>query len=162
MKKSISVIKVLSTLGLVLAAGAAGAQSWKINCTNTGASAPEPLGDREKHSLMVKLATCIEVGGPMDGAVVTQGVIWEHDAAGSKALSGDSVARKPGATAAYRVTEGTLAWVMREGKIAGWTAAGKAMYTLAVGTGAQYAGKSFSWKSWPTGPNTYVTEMTLD
>lgn len=162
MKMSIPAIKVLATLGLVLAAGAAGAQTWKINCTSSGGNAPEPLGDREKHSIMVLTATCIEVGGPMDGAVVTQGVIWEYDANGSKVLSGDSVARKPGATTAYRVTEGTLAWVMRDGKPAGWTAVGKAVYTLAVGTGIERAGKSFSWTSRPTGPRTYVTEMTID
>ncbi len=163
MKKSIPVIKILATLGLVLAAGAAGAESWKLNCTNAGPNMPEPLRDRERHSIMVQTATCIHEGGAaLDGAVSTQGVIWEHDASGARLLSGDAVGRKPGATTAVRITEGTLAWVVKDGKVVGWNATGKGVFTLAADGAAALAGKSFSWTSRPTGPRTYVSDVTVD
>ena len=163
MKTSISVIKIMATVGLVLAASAAGAESWKLNCTNAGPNIPEPLRDRDKHSIMVQTATCIHEGGAaMDGAVSTQGVIWEHDANGSKLLSGDAVGRKPGATTAVRITEGTLTCVTKDGKVVGWTASGKGVFTLVVGGATELAGKSFSWTSRPTGPRTYVSDVTMD
>ena len=162
MKTSPSVIKILTISALMLAAGAAGAQSWSMNCTNIGANAPEPLGDREKHSIHVQAATCTHDGGPFKGAVTTQGVIWEHDATGSNLLAGDGVARRPGLTIAFRVTEGVLTWVMKDGKPAGWNAHGKGVYILAAGDAAEFKGKAFSWTSRPTGARTYVTDLTVD
>lgn len=162
MKKSIPLIKILATFGLVLAASAAGAQSWQMICTNAGANASEPLGDRDKHSIHVQAATCTHETGPFSGAITTQGVIWEHDATGSRLLSGDGVGRKPGLTIAFRVTEGALTWVMKDGKPAGWNAQGKGVYILAAGEASEFKGKTFSWTSHPTGARTYVTEVKVD
>ena len=123
----------------------------------------EPLKDREGHRVSAQTAGCIhEGGGAIDGAVSTQGVIWEMDANGGKLLSGDGVSRKLGVISVVKITEGTLAWVMKDGKVVGWTAEGKAVFTLAVDGAAELAGKSFSWKSRPTGPRSYVSEMTMD
>lgn len=161
-KKNIPGIKDLAVFGLALAAGLVQAETWKINCMNAGANLPEALGDREGHAIHAQTSTCVIEGGPMDGAIQTQGVIWEHDKTGSRLLSGHSIARKPGATTAIKISDGTLAFVMKDGKPAGWTASGKAMYSLAAGSAAALAGKTFGWISRPTGPRTYVIEVTID
>jgi len=98
----------------------------------------------------------------MDRAVVTQGAIWETESSEAKMLSSDGVARKPGATAAYPNTSGTLTCMMQDGKRVGYTAMGKGVYTMATGSGASLAGKSYSWVVRPTGPRSYTVDVTVD
>jgi hypothetical protein len=159
--------RIAGTAALTVAAmcGNAYAQAVmpsKSMCANAGANGMEPVGDREGHAVQVSHGTCRLVGGPLDGAVMATNTIWEHDKGAAKALSGDGVIRKPGAMAAYRLSSGTFAFVMKDGKVAGWTASGKAMYTMATGTAAALAGKSFSWTAQPTGASEYVIESVLD
>jgi len=101
-------------------------------------------------------------GGPLDGSVVTQNTLWDNDRGTVTILSADGVARKVGGTAVYKVTAGTLTYVMQDGKPVGWTAAGKGAYTLATGNMAALAGKSYSWTARSTSPRTYSIESTLD
>ena len=155
---------LVTALGLALAASAAFGQSWKAHCTNIGASNPEPLGDRDGHAISVANSVCTIEGGPWDGGVSTQSVIWEvdRDKGTFTLLSGEGVTRKPGGTAVYRNTGGTLTVAMKDGKPAGWTAAGSSVMTMAVGEGASMKGKAISWTGRATGPRTYVIESKVD
>lgn len=155
---------LMTALGLALAAGAAFGQTWKTHCTSIGPGTPEPLGDREGHGLSVASSVCTVEGGPLNGGITTQQVIWEgdRDKGASTLLSGDGVTRKPGTTAAFRNTAGTLTWVMKDGKPAGWTASGTGVMTMAVGEAASMKGKSISWIGKATGPRTYVIESKVD
>ena len=147
---------------LLAAAAPAAAQSYKVDCLATGNNAPEPLGDREGHAIQVSTATCRVVGGPMDGAVVTQHAVWEIDKGTFTAVSGDNVARKPGALTVTQTTAGTLTLRMESGRPAGWTATGKGVFLFATGTAAPLAGKTYSWSGRSTGPRDYVLEVNLD
>jgi hypothetical protein len=149
-------------VSLALTAGNALAQVSKYNCTNNGPNLPEPLGDREGHFLLVAAGSCVIEGGVLDGTVVSQNTIWDNDKGVVTILSADGVARKPGSVAVYKVTGGTLSYIMQDGKPAGWTASGKGVYTLAVGGAAALAGKSYSWTARATGPRTYSIESKLD
>lgn len=155
---------LMTALSLALATGVAIGQTWKAHCINTGPGAFEALGDREGHGISVVSAVCTIEGGPLDGGVSTQSVIWEGDRAKGTTmlLSGEGVTRKPGATAVFRNTGGTLTTVMKDGKPAGWTASGTSVMALAAGEAAPLNGKSISWTAKATGPRTYVIENKLD
>ena len=155
---------LLATLGLALAAGTAMGQTWKANCTNIGASNPEPLGDRDGHAISVANSVCTIEGGPWHGGVSTQSVIWEmdRDKGVSTLLSGDGVTRKPGSLSAYRNTSGTLTPVMKDGKPAGWTASGRSVINVASGEAASLAGKAVSWTARATGPRSFTIESKVD
>lgn len=150
--------------GLTLATGVVVGQTWKAHCINTGPAVFEALGDREGHGISVVNAVCTIEGGPLDGGVSTQSVIWEGDRAKgtSTLLGGEGVTRKPGTTAVYRNTAGTLTTVMKDGKPAGWTASGTSLMAIAAGEAAPMNGKSISWTAKATGPRTYVIENKLD
>lgn len=147
---------------LALAAGGAAAQPHTASCINSGSSAVEPLDGASGHALQVVTLTCVHSGGAVDGAVSTLEAIWEVDMASSKLVSAHAVARKPGALAAYRITEGVLQPVMKQGKPAGWTATGKGVYLVGSGTAAALSGRSFSWMARLTGPRLYAMDFRLD
>jgi hypothetical protein len=155
---------LITAVGLALAAGAASGQTWKANCTNVGASNPEPLGDRDGHAISVADSVCTIEGGPFHGGVSTQSVIWEvdRDKGVFTLLSGDGVTRKPGAMGVYRNTAGTLTFVMKDGKPAGWTITGSSVIAMAAGEAASMKGKTVSWTGRATGPRTYVIESKVD
>jgi hypothetical protein len=153
---------VLTALGLALATSVVFGQTWKTHCTSIGPGGPEPLGDREGHGLVVASSVCTVEGGPLNGGITTQQVIWEGDKGTATLLSGDGVTRKPGTIAAYRNTGGTLTTVMKDGKPAGWTTSGTSVITMAVGEAASMKGKSVSWTGKATGPRTYVIDSKLD
>lgn len=152
-------------LSLTLAGSAAMAQSGtssKSLCISTGAAAMEPVGDREGHTLQNSLGTCRVEGAAFDGAVVTVYATWEQDKMTGTLLSGDGILRKPGALAAYRQLTGQRSLVVQDGKVVGWTATGKSVFTLAAGTFSAYAGKTFSWTAKSTAPNQFVIDSTID
>jgi hypothetical protein len=152
---------LLLAFGLALGAGGAFGQSWKTSCTNSGAGGPEPLGS-DGRALSVASATCIADGGPMNGGVVTQNAIWEFDKGTGTVLSADGVVRKPGSTAAYKLTAGTINTLMQDGKPVGWTGSGTGVYTTGAGDGASLKGKTFSWTGKATGPRTYIIESKME
>lgn len=131
-------------------------------CTLVGTAAPEPAGDREGHAIQVASATCTIVGGALDGSVVTQYALWDMDGPTANLTSGYGVIRKAGGVAAYQTTSGTRTLVMKDGKVVGWTASGKGRYTLATGSAAAAAGKSFSWTAKLTGLNRYSIDVVTD
>jgi hypothetical protein len=135
----------------------------KFSCQTVGGSnTPEPLGDREGHGITVTTASCRIVGGVLDGSLLTAQEIWEWDGTNAKMLLESGVFRKPGPIATYELTEGKLALTMTDGKVTGFTASGKGRYPTATGTAASVAGKSWTWKSWPSGAGQWAGEATLD
>lgn len=154
----------LAALCMAATSGPVGAQSVtvRVQCTNHGPNLIEPLADREGQSLQAAEATCVVQGGPMDGGVETQHILWHYNKASGQVLSGHAVARKPGALGTSTITQGALSFQMVDGKVTGWTASGKGRQTLAAGTGSALGGKSFGWTASPTGPRSYVVQVTYE
>lgn len=119
------------------------------------------MGDRQGHAIQVSSSTCMHEGDVLDGAILTQNTIWEVDKTGALVAS-NGVARKPGGMAVYQVKVGSVTYLTKDGKPAGWTGAGKGVYTLASGSAASLSGKTFTWTGHSTGPRTYVVESKLD
>jgi hypothetical protein len=135
----------------------------KFSCQAVGGSGvPEPLGDRQGHNITVLTASCRNVGGVLDGSLTTAQEIWEWDGTNAKMLLESGVIRKPGAIATFELTEGKLALTMTDGKVTGFTASGKGRWPTATGTAASLAGKSWTFKSWPTGAGEWEGEITPD
>jgi hypothetical protein len=122
-----------------------------LTCQNIGAVAPEPLGDREGHAILIGPYSCRIDSGPMSGGVLTGAATWEWDGPNAVLLVASGVERKPGATAVYLETEGKFALTMADGKITGWTASGRGKYPVATGSAASLAGKSYTFDAKPTG-----------
>jgi hypothetical protein len=159
--------RILATsvaLVLMTGTGLALSQTSTLTCVSVGPNIPEPLGDRDGHAVQVSVGACTAEGGLLDGMVMTQDTIWETELSKGtfNLLSGHGIGRKPGATTAYRNTNGVLTIILKDGKPAGWTVAGKATYTLATGSAAGLAGKNFSFTGYATGPRSYVLESKLD
>jgi hypothetical protein len=136
--------------------------SYRAVCTNHGANWNEPVGDRDGHSLQVGDATCAIQGGPMDGAVATQQVLWEYDKGVGTLLSSHSVARRPGSMAVTVGRSGKLNLQMTDGRVTGWTASGTLSYVSATGSAAGLEKKNANWTSRPTGNRTYVIEIVVE
>jgi hypothetical protein len=156
----------LPATALALAAFAPGAMAQeviKFSCQVVGGSGtPEPLGDREGHNITVLTASCRSAGGVLDGALTTAQEIWEWDGTNAKMLLESGVIRKPGALATFELTEGKLALTVTDGKVTGFTASGKGRWPTATGTAASLAGKSGTFKSWPTGAGQWEADWTVD
>lgn len=156
-----------AALGIVLflSSGTLYAQSGttsKSVCMAHGSTSPEPIGDREGHTLQAGQATCRIEGGALDGAIMTQYSIWESDKANATIPAGIGVVRKAGGVAIYQVTSGNRTLVMKDGKPVGWTAAGKGVYTSASGSLAAVSGKAFSWTAKNVGFNQFTIDTVLD
>lgn len=134
----------------------------KLICFGIGAGASEWIAGQEGHALQIVSATCRGEGGLTDGGVMTQSTIWEMNKGSATALSGDGVLRKPAGILVYRLTAGSRSLIMTDGKVSGWTASGKGVYTMATGSMAPLANKNFSWTARPTGFNQYVIDSVLD
>jgi hypothetical protein len=149
---------------ILAAAGPATAQpvTYRLLCTNSGTNWAEPVGDREAHSLQVGDATCVVQGGPMDGAVTTQQVIWEYDKGVGTLLSSQAVTRKPGAMAVGIGRAGKLTLQMTDGRVTGWSGNGTFTFAMATGGAASLDKKNASWTGRPTGNRTYVLEITTE
>jgi hypothetical protein len=78
-------------------------------CQFIGSNVPEPLGDREGHSIQISQASCHIDSGPISDAIMTTTDIWEWDGTNAVLLSGSGIARKPGATLVVVATGGKLA-----------------------------------------------------
>ena len=121
-------------------------------CQDVGVSPPVPLGDREGHSISVGQYSCRAESGPLAGGVGTGTDIWEWDGPKATLLSDSGVVRKPGATLAWKGTEGKLTHTKTDGKVTGWTASGRLTNLLATGGWASMAGKSYTWTAKSVGP----------
>ena len=134
----------------------------KNTCQDVGVGPPEPLGDREGHSISVARFSCRIESGPMGGGVLTGTVIWEWDKTNAVLVSGSAVDRKPGADVVEQITEGKLALTMADGKVTGFTASGRGSYPLATGSAASLAGKSYTWTVKSTGPGQFEADDKVE
>jgi hypothetical protein len=130
-----------------------------LTCQDVGSGAPEPLGDREGHTITVGQYSCRVDSGPMSGGIVTGTDVWEWDGPNAVQRSMSIVFRKPGATAVGRGTSGKLALTMTDGKVTGFTASGKGDEKLATGSLAVLAGKPYTWTANPAGPGQFTLEV---
>jgi hypothetical protein len=132
-----------------------------LACQDIGASAPEPLGDREGHSITVHQYSCRVESGPMSGGVATGTDVWEWDGPKAVQLSNVGVIRKPGATEVFVGDGGNLALTMTDGKVTGFTASGKNHAVIATGSAASMMGKTDNWTSKPAGPGQFAVEAKI-
>ena len=134
-----------------------------LSCQDIGPSAPEPLGDREGHSILAGTGSCRVDSGFMSGGVLTGTDIWEWNGPKAVLLSASGVVRKPGGTLVYTETSATLELTMADGKVTGWTVSGRGTYPLATGDAAPLAGKSYTFTGKPTGAGgTFRVEVKPD
>ena len=100
-----------------------------FSCQRSAAAPPEPLGDREGHSISVEQHSC-RVEGAYAGGVSTDTIIWEWDGAKAVELSNVGVVRKPGSTLTWKGTEGKLTLTITDGKVTGCTGSGRGVEHL--------------------------------
>jgi hypothetical protein len=131
-------------------------------CQPVWSSAPEPLGDREGHAILVSQGSCRIESGPLSGGVLTDVSIWEFDGAKAVRLTESGIIRKSDAVVVINGTGGNFALTMADGKVTGWTASGRDNYLMATGSAAPLAGKSFTWTAKPTGPAGQLTVEAKD
>jgi hypothetical protein len=90
----------LAAVALAFAAFAPSAVAQNVRvftCQGVGGGPPEPLGDREGHSISVDQGSC-RVEGAYAGGVPTDEGIWEWDGPKAVELCGSGIVRKPGST----------------------------------------------------------------
>ena len=155
----------ISVAGIALTCSSALAQSGsmaRLYCNAVGGSSPEPLGDRDGHSISVGDIACRVEGGPGDGGVVTGTTIYEWDKTNAVLLSGLGITRKPGATSAYQHTEGNAKLIISDGKPVGLSGSGRGRYTLGTGAATALNGKTYSYTFKTLGPGQFVVDVTND
>ena len=132
---------------LAFAALAPGALAQQINfkqtCQLVGGFTPEPLGDRDGHSISVAQVSCHVESGPMNGGNVTGNVTMEWDKTNAVLVTSSGVIRKPGGFAAYQDTEGQESLTITDSKVTGFTYSGKGRWPIATGSAASLAGKTY-------------------
>lgn len=160
--------RLRSWIGVVafalVSAGASGqaGPTARLHCQAVGGGAPEALGDREGHAIAAGTYSCRVEGGPGDGGIVTGTAIFEWDKGQAVLLSGMGINRKPGAVSAYQHLEGKQSLVMTDGKVSGFTGSGRGRYTLATGSMAAMAGKTYSFTFSSTGPGQFTVDLKSD
>jgi hypothetical protein len=161
---------LLKASGIVVAsafaafAPSAGAQemSFKEICQDVGAGAPDRAGDREGHMFSVDHYSCRMKGGPMDGALVTGSDVIEWDKTDGVEVLGDAAVRKPGGFAVHQDAEGKFAVTVADGKVTGFTGAGKVRWVVATGSAAPLAGKTFRYTAKSTGAGQWEADATSE
>ena len=156
---------VAAALAFAVSAPSAVAQEktavWE--CQGVGGSPPEPLGDREGHSISVGQYSCRAESGPLAGSVGTGADMWEWDGPKATQISNTGVARKPGAILAWKDAEGKITLTMTDGKVTGWAGSGRGVNALATGDWAPMAGKSYTWTAKSHGPaSQFSIEVTYE
>jgi hypothetical protein len=136
--------------------------SFKLNCQDFGAFAPEPVGDREGHFFSDDRYSCRMEGGPMDGALVSGGDVTEWDKANGVEILGDGAVRKPGGFGVFQDTEGKTVVTIADGKVTGFTGAGKVHWIVATGSAAPLAGKTFNYTLKSTGAGQWEANATSE
>jgi hypothetical protein len=101
--------------------------------------------------------------GPlMDDGILTGTGITEWDKTNGVLLSGSGVARKPGATTAYRNTEAKVALTLSDGKVVGSSGSGRGVFTMATGTAAALGAKTYTYTFKSVGPGQTVIDVKID
>ena len=131
----------------------------RYECNLIGPTSPEPIGDRNGHSLLVIQYSCVGVDGLLKGAVYTASSISEWDGPKAVYVSGGGIHRTPGGLAVTQLTEGTGSIGMQDGKPTGNESSGKAVFKFASGILAALSGKAVRFTSKSTGFNRFNLEF---
>jgi hypothetical protein len=156
----------IATAAIALAAAAPSAvaqeNTFTLTCQDVGGGAPEPLGDREGHSILANDYSCRADSGLLSGGVWTGRAIWEFDRTTAVLISNTGVVRKPGATVVYQDTAAKLALTMTDGKVTGFASSGRGSYLMAIGSAASLAGKSYTWTEKSSGAGQFTVELKVE
>jgi hypothetical protein len=158
----VSGIVTATAFGSVMQGAGAEEIHFKQTCQSVGGDNSEQLGDREGHSISVGPFSCRMESGPMDGGVVTGDAMLEWDKTNAVLVMGFGVIRKPGGFVAYQDTEGKFALTVTDGKVTGFTGSGKIRWTIATGSAAPLAGKSFVYTLKSTGAGQWEADATAE
>ncbi|MBR0848534.1 hypothetical protein JQ543_12350 [Bradyrhizobium diazoefficiens] len=161
MSKSVLVGLFCSATMLAGLAGSAQAEIiGRYQCNIVGPAVPEPLGDRNGHSLLNYPYSCVGVEGLLKDAVVTAFSAAEWDGPKTTSIAALGVHRAPGGAAIAQVLEGTQSIIMKDGKPVGTEGSGKTLFKFASGTLAALAGKTVNFNSKSTGLNRFEILFT--
>jgi hypothetical protein len=131
-------------------------------CQLVGGAQSQPLGDRDGHTLSITQISCLAKAGVLSGGVLTGSSIYELAKGNGILITASGVITQPGQTAVYVATEGTLAFVMTDGKVTGTTTSGRGSYPIATGGWSALAGKPFTYSTHPTGPGLFEIDVTSE
>jgi hypothetical protein len=150
-----------SVLSLVGASGLAQADLiGRSQCNVISTAVPEPLGDRDGHSIVSFAYACVGVEGLVKDAVVTAFSATEWDGSKTTNVSALVVYRAPGGTAIAQTLEGNGSVITKDGKPVGTEITGKLTYKFASGTLAALSGKTVNFVNKTTGRNRFEIELT--
>ena len=159
MRMSTKVLGVAAALAVTPSAFAG--EIAKASCQVIGRmESLELIGDRDGHGIIPHTTSCRMASGLLDGGLQTLDSLWEWDQTTGALLAASGVVRKPGAIVVFTFTEGKLALTMADGKVTGFTGAGKGRLPLASGSAAALAGKSFAWTIKSTGAGQFDAVWT--
>ena len=160
MKNRFTATLMCSALVSLVAAGLAYADTiGRYECSVVGIGSPEPLGDRAGHGLLSYQFSCYGVDGILKGAVYSAVHVSEWDGPQGNFLLAGGVHRVAGGFAVTQMMEGTGSVTMKDGKPAGATSSGKAMFKLGSGSLAALSGKVAKFTSKSTGANRFELEF---
>lgn len=149
-----------STLALIGATSLAHSDTLgRYECNIVGVGSPEPIGDRNGHGLLSYQFSCYGVDGLLKGAVYSAVHVSEWDGPQGTFLLAGGVHRIAGGFAVTQMTDGTATVTMKDGKPAGVTGSGKAMFKLGTGSLAALSGKAARFTSKVTGANRFELEF---
>jgi hypothetical protein len=63
---------------------------------------------------------------------------------------------------AYQDTDGKIALTITDGKVTGFTGSGKGRWTIATGSAAPLAGKTYIWTVKSTGAGQWEADLTAE
>jgi hypothetical protein len=141
---------------------AAQTMTIKSSCVNTTPFVVETAGAQAGTGIAERPFACVVSGGLLDGGAQTGVNVWEVRGADWTLASGAGVSRRTDGYLVFQSAEGKLSMQMKDGKVVGWSATGSGRYTAAGGVATSLAGKRFSWKAAPTGPNSFSVETTVE
>jgi hypothetical protein len=160
MKNRFTATLMCSALVSLVAAGTAYADPiGRYECNIVGIGSPEPLGDRAGHGLLSYQFSCYGVDGILKGAVYSAIHVSEWDGPQGNFLLAGGVHRLAGGFAVTQMMDGTATVIMKDGKPAGVTGSGNAIFKLGSGTLAALSGKAVKFTSRSTGANRFELEF---
>ena len=160
MSNSLVTTAMCSALALIGATGFAYSDTvGRYECSIVGIGTPEPIGDRAGHGLLSYQFSCYGVDGLLKGAVYSAVHVSEWDGPQGNFLLAGGVHRVAGGFAVTQMTEGTASVSMKDGKPAGVTGSGKAVFKLGSGSLAALSGKATKFTTKVTGANRFELEF---
>lgn len=139
------------------------APTYSMACNLSGVSARELVGDREEHAVASSSYSCRLSGGLLDGGVTTATQNWEWQGPSGTSLGGMGIVRHSKGMLVYVLIPNAKNNLrMENGKMVGFGGNGSGRFTLATGTAAGWANKTFSYTFRSTGFNQFAVDLTVD